>query len=97
GNTQPTVKGSHSLLGEGTRKSKPLPESKPTDLKDSEGNKLPVDTGLPATHPHDGTSKTQPLLEGINTDPKDSERLKPLADRISSTLLVTALSGTYAE
>ncbi|GJU78554.1 hypothetical protein Tco_1275624 [Tanacetum coccineum] len=97
GNTQPIVKGSYSPLGEGTHKSKPLPESKPTNLKDSKGNKLPADMGFPATHPYDGTSKTQPLLEGINTDPKDSKRLKPLADRISSTPLVTALSGTYAE
>ncbi|GJY92634.1 hypothetical protein Tco_0508416, partial [Tanacetum coccineum] len=53
--------------------------------------------GLPATHPDEGISTTQPLPEGENINLKDSERHKPLADRDSSTLLVTALLGTNAE
>ncbi|GKF23064.1 hypothetical protein Tco_0075386 [Tanacetum coccineum] len=64
GNTQPAVKGSHSLLDEGTRKSQPLPEGTTTDPKDSVGNVLPVDKGLPSTVPDKGTGKTMPLSEG---------------------------------
>ncbi|GKA58095.1 hypothetical protein Tco_0757283 [Tanacetum coccineum] len=41
--------GSYSLLDTGTCKSKPLPRGKPTDPKDSEGNKHLADMGLPAT------------------------------------------------
>ncbi|GJU42327.1 hypothetical protein Tco_1195284 [Tanacetum coccineum] len=39
-------------------------------------------------------STTKPLLEGTNTRPKDSGRLKPLADKDSSTSPVTVLSRT---
>ncbi|GJR40356.1 hypothetical protein Tco_1216040 [Tanacetum coccineum] len=52
--TQPAVKGFHSLLDEGTRKSNPLPEGKPTDPQDIERNKQPAVKGLFATHPDDG-------------------------------------------
>ncbi|GKB71678.1 hypothetical protein Tco_0933090 [Tanacetum coccineum] len=38
GFTQPAVIGFYSPLDEGTRRSKPLPEGKPTDAKDLEGN-----------------------------------------------------------
>ncbi|GJX75290.1 hypothetical protein Tco_0313885 [Tanacetum coccineum] len=91
------VKGFHSLLDEGTRKSKHLPEGKLTDPKDSEGNKHPIDMGLPATIPNEGVGKTKLLLEGANIKDKDSERFKPLTDIESFTPHVTALSGTYAE
>ncbi|GJY94859.1 hypothetical protein Tco_0511220 [Tanacetum coccineum] len=50
--------------------------------------------GLPTTHPDEGISTTKPLLEGTNTRPKDSGRLKPLADKDSSTSPVTVLSRT---
>ncbi|GJY06834.1 hypothetical protein Tco_0373888 [Tanacetum coccineum] len=53
--------------------------------------------GLSATYPDEGISTTKPLPEGTNTKPKDLERLKPLADRDSSTPPVTTLSGTNAE
>ncbi|GJY70527.1 hypothetical protein Tco_0474230 [Tanacetum coccineum] len=53
--------------------------------------------GLPATHPDEGISITKHLPEGTNTEPKDSGRLKPLTDRDSTTLFVTALLGTAAE
>ncbi|GKE95475.1 hypothetical protein Tco_1580330 [Tanacetum coccineum] len=52
---------------------------------------------LPATHLNEGISTTKPLPEGSNTDPIDSKRLKPLADRDSSTPLVIALLGTDVE
>nr|GEX06350.1 hypothetical protein [Tanacetum cinerariifolium] len=78
--TPPSEKGSHSSLDESTRKSKPFPEGKPTDAKDSKGNKQSADMGLPATIPDECISKTKPLPEGIKTDPKDSEIIKPLAD-----------------
>ncbi|GKE81395.1 hypothetical protein Tco_1551395, partial [Tanacetum coccineum] len=63
----------------GTRKSKPLPEGKPTDPKDLKGNKYPADIGLPTTVPNESIGKTKPLPEGKNED-KDSERLKTLID-----------------
>ncbi|GJW30390.1 hypothetical protein Tco_0047265 [Tanacetum coccineum] len=89
--------GSHSPIDEGIRKSKPLPEGKPTEAKDLEGNKQPANKGLPAIVLDEGISKTKPLPERTKTDPKDSERIKPLTARGSSTLPVTALLGTDAE
>ncbi|GJR33981.1 hypothetical protein Tco_1209665 [Tanacetum coccineum] len=77
--------------------SQKLPEDKPTDAKDSGGNKQPDDMGLYATHLNEGISTTKPLPEGTNTKPKDSERLKPLDDWDSSTPPLTALSGTNVE
>ncbi|GJX02973.1 hypothetical protein Tco_0188889 [Tanacetum coccineum] len=53
--------------------------------------------GLLATQPDEGISTTQPLPKGTKIYPKDSERLETLADRDSSNLPVTALSGTDAE
>ncbi|GKB71268.1 hypothetical protein Tco_0932680 [Tanacetum coccineum] len=97
GHIQPAVMGSHSPLAEGIRKSKPFPEGKPTEAKDSEGNKQPANKGLPAIVPDEGISKTKPLPERTKTDPKDSERIKPLTDMGSSTPPVTALLGTDAE
>nr|GEW16856.1 uncharacterized mitochondrial protein AtMg00810-like [Tanacetum cinerariifolium] len=88
GFTQPVVKGFHSPLDEGTHSSKPFPEGKPTDHKDSEKNKQPTDMGLPATHLNKGISITQPLHEETNINTKDSKRLKPLADRDSSTTVL---------
>nr|GEU39538.1 retrovirus-related Pol polyprotein from transposon TNT 1-94 [Tanacetum cinerariifolium] len=76
-------------LDEGTHKSKPLLEGKPTNLKNSEGNKQPDNMGLPSIVPDEGISKTKPLLEGENIKDKDSERFKPLTNMESSTLPVT--------
>ncbi|GKD78424.1 hypothetical protein Tco_1341045 [Tanacetum coccineum] len=97
GHIQPAIKGFHSILDEGTHKSKPLPEGKTTDPKDPKGNKQPAHVGFPATHPDKGISTTLPLPEGIKTDPKDSERIKPLIDLVLSTPPVTALSGIDAK
>ncbi|GJY21040.1 hypothetical protein Tco_0393606, partial [Tanacetum coccineum] len=71
--TPPTEKVFYSPLEEGTHKSKPLPEGKPTDAKDPRGNIQPTSMGLPFTPLNEGTSKSQPLLEGKTTDPKDSK------------------------
>ncbi|GJS04155.1 hypothetical protein Tco_0320663 [Tanacetum coccineum] len=67
-----------------------------TDPKDSWGNDLSVDKGLPSTIPDEGTSKIQPLSEGPHGD-KDSEGLKPPADMKPSTNPVLALSGIDAK
>ncbi|GJY00303.1 hypothetical protein Tco_0357321 [Tanacetum coccineum] len=58
GNTQSAIKGFHSLLDEGTCKSKPFPEGKLTDAKDPGENKQPTGMGSPSTYLDDGTSKT---------------------------------------
>nr|GFA59749.1 hypothetical protein [Tanacetum cinerariifolium] len=83
--TQVVVKGYHSPLGEGTRKSQIFPEGKTTDLKDSGGYVQPVDKGLPFMVSDEGTGKTKPLPERPREE-KDLERLKPLADMESQTL-----------
>ncbi|GKA67396.1 hypothetical protein Tco_0767204 [Tanacetum coccineum] len=80
----------------GTRKSQPLPEVKTTNPKDSGGDNLLADKGLPYTVFDEGTGKTTPLSKGPRED-KDSERLKPLADIESQTSHVTALSGVDAK
>ncbi|GKA12381.1 hypothetical protein Tco_0691927 [Tanacetum coccineum] len=98
GNMQPAgMRLPSTTLDEGTSKSLPLPKCKLIDPKESEGNKQPTDMGLPATHLDKGINTTQPLPEGTNTDPKVLERLKPLANMVSSTPLVTALSRTDAK
>ncbi|GKC13369.1 hypothetical protein Tco_1010151 [Tanacetum coccineum] len=74
-NIQLAVKGSHSSLGEGTRKSQLLPKGKTTDPKDSGGNVQPIDKRLPSTVSDEGTGRTKPLPEGPHED-KDSKRLK---------------------
>nr|GEZ78753.1 hypothetical protein [Tanacetum cinerariifolium] len=93
----------HSLLDEGTYKSKPLPEGKLIDAKDPEGhiqpaeeNKQPADMRLPTTHPDEGISTTHHLPVGTKTDPKDLKRIIPLVDMVLSTRRVTSLSGTNA-
>nr|GEV36469.1 retrovirus-related Pol polyprotein from transposon TNT 1-94 [Tanacetum cinerariifolium] len=106
-NIQLVVKEPHSLLDEGTRKSKPLPEGKPIDAMDLERNIQLVGMGLPSTQLDEGTSKSKPLREGIsktkplpegeNIKDKDLERYKPLTDMESSTHLVTTLSRIDAK
>ncbi|GJV29048.1 hypothetical protein Tco_1385496 [Tanacetum coccineum] len=81
GNTQPAVKGSHSPLDEGTRKSQPLPEGTTTDPKDSRGNIPPVDKGLPSTVPDEGTGKTMPLSEGPHGIKTQRDLNHPLSNR----------------
>ncbi|GJY13570.1 retrovirus-related pol polyprotein from transposon TNT 1-94 [Tanacetum coccineum] len=81
GNTQPAVKGFHSLLDEGTHKSKLLGLKAFLKLLLLRGKKLPTGMGSPSTHHDDGISKTQPLPEGTNINPKDSGRNTQLADR----------------
>ncbi|GKB08287.1 hypothetical protein Tco_0836571 [Tanacetum coccineum] len=66
GHIQPTVKGSHSPISEGTIKSQPLPKSKKSDPQDSEGNKHPADMGLLATHPDE---RLKPLVDRDSSTP----------------------------
>ncbi|GKC98508.1 hypothetical protein Tco_1168783, partial [Tanacetum coccineum] len=68
-----------STLNEGTRKSKPLPESTSTHPKDLGGNKQPLDGDITSTTPNEGTAKTTPRPEGSLGD-KDSGRNIPPAD-----------------
>ncbi|GKB11413.1 hypothetical protein Tco_0845336 [Tanacetum coccineum] len=78
---QLAVKGSHSPPDEGTRSSNSLPEGKPTDAKDLEGNIQPAGMGLSSTSLDEGTHKSQPLPEGKTTDPKDLEGNQHPADK----------------
>ncbi|GKD28237.1 hypothetical protein Tco_1239015 [Tanacetum coccineum] len=67
GNIQPTVKGFHSPLDEGTRSSKPFPKGKMTDPQDIEGNKQPNVMGFPTTHQDEGktSSEVEPDTETL--------------------------------
>nr|GEU42139.1 hypothetical protein [Tanacetum cinerariifolium] len=67
--TASMIKGFHSPLDESTRKSKPLPEGKPTDAKYPKGNIQPVGMGFPSTLLDEGTSKSKPLPEELNSEP----------------------------
>ncbi|GJU25374.1 hypothetical protein Tco_1163995 [Tanacetum coccineum] len=69
---------------------------KKSDLKDSVGNKQPIDTGLPSTVSDEGAVKTTPLPKRPHGD-KDSEGLKPLADMEPLTNPVVDPSRTDAE
>ncbi|GJS80076.1 hypothetical protein Tco_0729957 [Tanacetum coccineum] len=69
-----------STLDEGTRKSKPLPESTATHTKDSGGSKQPLDRDITSTTPDEGTAKTKLRPEGSLGD-KDSGGNISLADR----------------
>ncbi|GJT29298.1 hypothetical protein Tco_0909573 [Tanacetum coccineum] len=64
----------------GTRKSKPFPKGKPTDVKDLEGNIQPAGIGLSSTPLDEGTRKSNPFPEGKTNDPKDSEGNKQPVD-----------------
>ncbi|GJS60022.1 hypothetical protein Tco_0654806 [Tanacetum coccineum] len=78
-----------STLNEGTRKSKPLPESTSTHPKDLGGNKQPLDGDITSTTPNEGTAKTTPRPDGSlrdkdlggNIPPADIEPIhNPVAD-----------------
>ncbi|GJW14616.1 hypothetical protein Tco_0018749 [Tanacetum coccineum] len=68
-----------STLDEGTRKSKPLPESIATHPKDSRGNKQPFDRDITSTTPDEGMAKTTSHPKGSLGD-KDSGGNIPPAD-----------------
>nr|GEU75360.1 retrovirus-related Pol polyprotein from transposon TNT 1-94 [Tanacetum cinerariifolium] len=80
-----------STLDEGTRKSKPLPESTATHPKDFRGNKQPLDRDITSTTPDKGTSKMTPRPEGSLGD-KDSKGNIPPADMEPIHTLVALLS-----
>ncbi|GKC25443.1 hypothetical protein Tco_1027593 [Tanacetum coccineum] len=80
GNTQPAVKGSHSLLREGTRKSKPFPENSEDELKDDSdddvfeaGEEMDEDIQEPD---HDET-QTHPSIETPTEEPLSTEHQSP--------------------
>ncbi|GJT63752.1 hypothetical protein Tco_1015232, partial [Tanacetum coccineum] len=85
-----------SILDEGTRKSKPLPEGTATHLKDSRGNIQPLDRDLTFTTSDEGTAKTTSRPEGSLGD-KDSGGNIPPADIEPIHPTVTDLSGTSAK
>ncbi|GKE05083.1 hypothetical protein Tco_1397101 [Tanacetum coccineum] len=83
-------------LDKGIGKLQPLPESKTTDPKDSEGNIQPAGKGLPSMASDKGTVKTKSLPEGPRRD-KDSEGLKSSTDMEPPTNPVANSSGTGAK
>nr|GEV94718.1 hypothetical protein [Tanacetum cinerariifolium] len=85
-----------STLDEGTRKSKPLPESTPTHPKDSGGNKQPLDRELTSTNFDEATTKTTPFPEGSLWD-KDSRGNIPPADMKPIHTPVADPSGSGAK
>ncbi|GKB11435.1 hypothetical protein Tco_0845358 [Tanacetum coccineum] len=90
----PTIPPNEKVPTDDSDKTQSVSSGQTAHPQDTEGNKQPADMGLPTTHPDEGISTTKPLLEGTNTRPKDSGRLKPLADKDSSTSPVTVLSRT---
>ncbi|GKB10483.1 hypothetical protein Tco_0844406 [Tanacetum coccineum] len=99
-----------STLDEGTRKSKPLPESTTTPPKDSRRNIQPLDRDITSTTFDEGTAKTMPRSErslgdkysGRNIPPTDMEPIHPLL-LISQGLVLRELDtqpivlSTYAD
>ncbi|GKA35687.1 hypothetical protein Tco_0722178 [Tanacetum coccineum] len=65
-NIQLASTGLPSTLNEGTRKSKPLPESTATPPKDSGGNIQPLDRDITSTTSNEGTTKTMSRPEGTD-------------------------------
>nr|GFA15118.1 nodulin MtN21 /EamA-like transporter family protein [Tanacetum cinerariifolium] len=94
--TEGSNMGLPSTLDEGTRKSKPLPESIATHPKDSGGNKQPFDRDITSTTLDEGTTKTTPRPEGSLGD-KDSEGNIPPANMEPIHTLVVNPSGTEKE
>ncbi|GKA38063.1 hypothetical protein Tco_0724628 [Tanacetum coccineum] len=85
-----------STLDEGTRKSKPFPESTATHPKDSWGNKQPLDRDITSTTLDEDTAKTMPHPEGSLRD-KDSGGNIPPADMKLIHTSVADPSGTGAK
>ncbi|GKE29007.1 hypothetical protein Tco_1444391, partial [Tanacetum coccineum] len=93
---QLAITGLPSTLDEGTRQSKPLPEGTATHLKDSGGNKQPLDRDITSTTSNKGTAKTTPHLEGSLGD-KDSGGNIPPADMELIHTPIADPSGTGAK
>ncbi|GJY01837.1 retrovirus-related pol polyprotein from transposon TNT 1-94 [Tanacetum coccineum] len=82
-----------STLDEGTRKSKPLPESTATHPKYSGGNKQPFDRDITSMTFDEGTAKTTPHPGGSlgdndlrgNIPPANMEPVHPLVADVSGT------------
>ncbi|GKF67969.1 hypothetical protein Tco_0197648, partial [Tanacetum coccineum] len=85
-----------SILDEGTRQSKPLPEGTATHPKDSGGNKQPLDRDITSMTSNEGTAKTTPRPEGSLGD-KDSGGNIPPADMEPIHTPVADPSGTSAK
>ncbi|GKE57819.1 hypothetical protein Tco_1497004, partial [Tanacetum coccineum] len=67
----------HYTLDEGTRKSKPLPESTATHPKDLGGNIQPLDNDLTSTTSEEGSAKTTPRPEGSLRDKDSGGKIPP--------------------
>ncbi|GJV19811.1 hypothetical protein Tco_1368831, partial [Tanacetum coccineum] len=87
------MEGLPSTLDEGTRKSKPLPESTATPPKDSGGNIQPLDRDITSMTSDESTTKITPYPEGLLGD-KDSGGNIPPADMEPIHLTVSDLSRT---
>ncbi|GKF28720.1 hypothetical protein Tco_0095062, partial [Tanacetum coccineum] len=90
------ITGLPSTLDEGTRKSKPLPESTATPPKDLGGNVQPLDIDLTSTTFSKGMAKTTPRPEGPLRD-KDLGGNIPPADMEPIHPIVADLLGTGAK
>ncbi|GJT82143.1 hypothetical protein Tco_1056485 [Tanacetum coccineum] len=88
--------GLSSTLDEGTRKSKPLPESTATPPKDSGGNIQPLDKDITSTTSNEGTAKTTSHPEGSLGDKDSGGNMQP-ADMELIHPTVVDLSGTGAK
>ncbi|GJZ22085.1 hypothetical protein Tco_0559124 [Tanacetum coccineum] len=95
-NIQLVGMGLPSTLDEGTRKSKPFPESTATPPKVSGGNIQPLDRDITSTNSDEGTAKTTPHPEGSLRD-KDSAGNIPPADMEPIHPTVVDLSRTGAK
>ncbi|GJW27242.1 hypothetical protein Tco_0041053 [Tanacetum coccineum] len=95
-NIQLASTGLPSTLDEGTRKSKPFPESTATPPKVSGGNIQPLDRDITSTNSNEGTAKTTPHPEGSLRD-KDSAGNIPPADMEPIHPTVVDLSRTGAK
>ncbi|GKA99732.1 hypothetical protein Tco_0827726 [Tanacetum coccineum] len=94
--TETKSTGLSSTLDEGTRKSKPLPESTATPPKDSRGNIQPLDRDITSTTSNEGTAKTTSRPEGSLGNKDSGGNMRP-ADMELIHPTVVDLSGTGAK
>nr|GEX62990.1 copia protein [Tanacetum cinerariifolium] len=85
---KPMDTGLPSTLNEGTRKSKPLPESIATPPKDSGGNIQPLDKDITSTNSDEGTAKTTSHPEGSLGDKDSGENIPPADMELIHPLLL---------
>ncbi|GJR77070.1 hypothetical protein Tco_0089435 [Tanacetum coccineum] len=101
-NIQIAIKGFHTLLGDATGESQPLPESKKSDPQDSERNIQLADIGLPDTYPDEGTDvkyqvdQTQSTRFEVSVPDQNKGKTSSEVKSDTQTLILTTVANIQA-